>query len=183
MMDSWKVARSIPVTFDGSPPELLSPDGQPQKIIKIGDMIVVPDEHGNEITVQVEELCSIGDSAKLFVHDAVTQKRLLVDYPLTEAEAKAAKQYSDAIFGKPNASRGLRQDDPFDLYNWLLDGYAKTTSEQLRKLFEQQGMLQLFESRSPAEARVRLCREYTKAMWAQAQRNKGMTPEPTHKSA
>lgn len=183
MMEAWKVARAIPVTFDGSPPELLSPDGQPQKIIKIGDMLVVPDEQGNDVTVQIEEISSMGDLAKLIVHDAVTHKRWLVDYPLTEAEARAATQYSDAIFGKPNASRGLRQDDPFDLYDWLLDGYAKTTPEQLRKIFEQQGMLPVFESLSPAEARVRLCREYTKSMWARAQAAKVTTPQPAHKSA
>jgi len=172
MMDAWKIARTVPVTFDGSPPQLLSHDGRPQRIVKIGDMILVPNEHGEEITVQVEEVCSMGDTATLIVRDALSNSRRMVSYPLTEGEANAAKEYTDAVFGKPNASRGLRQNDPFDFYDWMLDCYANTTPDQMRKIFQQQGQLQLYESLSPDEARVRLCREYTKGAWARATANK-----------
>ena len=32
---------------------------------------------------------------------------------------------------KDNASRALRNDDPFDLYDWLLNAYAKMTQEHV----------------------------------------------------
>jgi SEC-C motif len=178
MMDAWKVARTIPITFDGSPPELLSPDGQPQKILQIGDVIVVPDEHGNEVTVQVEEIISAGDKATLAVRDPVSSKRSLLHYTLTEGEAKAAALYTDAIFGKPKASHELRGDDPFDLYNWLLGAYAETTPDQLERLFRENGMLERYQGLSPLDARVRLAREYTKAMWTQT-KAKQRPPPPT----
>jgi hypothetical protein len=168
-MDAWRIAQDIPVTFDGSPPELLSPDGRPQKIVQIGDVILAPDQDGKDIQVRVEEVCSIGDRAMLAVHDEATSRRSIISYPLTANEAKAAARYTDAVFGKSNASRKLREDDPFDLYDWLLNAYAETTPEQLAKLFREDAHLRTFEGLSPAAARIRLVREYTKAMWFQAQ--------------
>jgi hypothetical protein len=56
--------------------------------------------------------------------------------PLTAAEAEAARRYRDAIFGKSNASHNLRDDDPFDLYEWLLKVHAKMTQEQVDEFFE-----------------------------------------------
>ena len=170
MMDAWRIAQDIPVTFDGSPPELLSPDGRPQKIVQIGDVIRVPDQDGKDISVRVEEVCSVGDHVMLAVHDEATQRRMIISYPLTDNEAKAASRYTDAVFGKSNASRKLREDDPFDLYDWLLNAYADTTPEQLAKLFREDAHLSKFEGLPLAAARVRLAREYTKALWLQAQK-------------
>jgi hypothetical protein len=168
-MDAWRIAQDIPVTFDGSPPELLSPDGRPQKIVQIGDVILAPDQDGKDIPVRVEEVYSIGDRAMLAVHDEAKSRRSIISYPLTANEAKAAARYTDAVFGKSNASRKLREDDPFDLYDWLLNAYAETTPEQLAKLFREDAHLRKVEGLSPAAARIRLAREYTKAMWFQAQ--------------
>jgi hypothetical protein len=39
MMEAWRLARIIPTTFDGTPPELLSPDGQPELLnIEMDDL-------------------------------------------------------------------------------------------------------------------------------------------------
>jgi hypothetical protein len=40
---------------------------------------------------------------------------------------------TDAVFGKHNASRGLRESDPFDLYDWMLNAYAAAKPDQLAK--------------------------------------------------
>ena len=40
LMEAWKTARTVPTTFDGSPPELLDSDGKPQPTVKIGAMMV-----------------------------------------------------------------------------------------------------------------------------------------------
>jgi hypothetical protein len=177
MMDAWRTAQEIPVTFDGTPPELLSPDGKPQRVVQIGDTILAPDQHGKEIAFRVEEISSMGDHAMLVGHDQATGERSMISYPLTEGEAKAAARYTDAIFGKPNASRKLREDDPFDFYDWILKGYAETTPEQLAKLFREDANLSRYEGLSPDQARVRLAREYTKAMWFRSQAAKEASPQ------
>jgi hypothetical protein len=172
MMEAWRLARTIPTTFDGTPPELLSPDGQPQKTVQIGDTLLVPDENGNEVAVRIEEVASMGDKAMVAVHDVATNRRWLAQFPLTEGETQAAARFTDAIFGKDTASGSLRDSDPFDLYDWLLEAYASTKPEELAKLFHEDAGLRQYEGLSPAEARVRLAREYAKRMWARSQERK-----------
>ena len=176
MMEAWRLARTIPVTFDGTPPELLSPDGQTQKTVQIGDTLLVPDEHGNEVAVRVEDIAVVGDKAMAAVFDVATNRSWLAQFPLTEGEAQAAARFTGAIFGKDNASRRLRDSDPFDLYDWVLKVYANAKPEQLAKLIREDAGLCQFEGLSPAEARVRLAREYTKRMWATSQARKATPP-------
>jgi hypothetical protein len=166
MMKAWHLARTIPTTFDGTPPELLSSDGQPQKTVQIGDTLVVRDKDGNGVTVRIEDISSMGDKAMAVVRDVATNSTWLQELPLTEGETQAAARFTDAIFGKDNASQGMRDSDLFNLYDWFLKQYADIKSEQLAKLFREDEGLRQFEGLSPAEARVRLAREYTKRMWA-----------------
>ncbi len=63
MIRAWRLARTIPITFDGTPPELFLPEGRPQKTFQIGDSMLVPDEDGNEVVVRIEEVASMGDKA------------------------------------------------------------------------------------------------------------------------
>jgi hypothetical protein len=176
MMKAWHLARTIPHTFDGTPPELLSPDGQPQKTVQIGDTLVVRDKDGNGVTARIEDIASMGDKAVAVVRDVATNNTWLQEFPLTEGQTQAAARFTDAIFGKDNASRGLRDSDPFDLYDWFLKVYADTKPEQLAKLIHEDAGLRQYEGLSPAEARVRLAREYTKRMWATSQARKATPP-------
>jgi hypothetical protein len=165
MMNALQVARTIPHTFDGTPPELLSPDGEPQRTVQIGDTVVVQHKDGNRVTVRIEDITSMGDKAVAMVRDVTTNSTWLQEFPLTEGQKQAAGRFTDAIFGKDNASRGLRDSDPFDLYDWLLKVYADAKPEQLAKLFREDEGLRQFEGLSPAEARVRIAREYAKRIW------------------
>jgi hypothetical protein len=91
--------------------------------------------------------------------------------PLTAGEAQAARRYTDAVFGKDNASRGLRHDDPFDLYDWLLNAHANMTQEQVDKFFEQNPTLARYKGLPLKEARVRVARENTKGIWMHSQQD------------
>lgn len=176
MMKAWHLARTIPTTFDGTAPELLSSDGQPQKTVQIGDTLVVRDKDGNGVTVRIEDISSMGDKAIAAVRDVATNSRWLQEFPLTEGETQAAARFTDAIFGKDNASRSMRDSDLFDLYDWFLKQYADTKPEQLFKLIREDAGLRQFEGLSPAEARMRLAREYTKRMWPTSQARKATPP-------
>lgn len=171
-MEGWRIARSVPVTFDGSPPELLSSDGEPQRTVQIGDMLEVPNEAGELVAVKVEEIVSMKDTAWVIVHDAKENKRWHATFPLTPEESSAAKRYTDAIFGKSNASRGLRDDDPFDLYNWLLKCYGDMTQDQVAKAISGQPAFRKFEGLPLKDARIGIAREYTKWMWTKSETRK-----------
>jgi len=172
MMEAWKIAQTVPSTFDGTPPELLSTDGEGQETIKIGDTLLVPDEHGQEVPVTIEEIASMGDKAMAIVRDETASKRWTVQIPLTEGEAKAAARFTDAVFGKDNASRGISDKDPIGLYDFLLSANANLTQEQADKFFTDHPTVQHYKDLPLKEARVRIAREYTKWMWAR----KGQKP-------
>jgi hypothetical protein len=171
LMEAWKTASTVPTTFDGSPPELLDSDGKPQCTIKIGEMIEAPDMDGKTVRATVEDIVSLGDNKAMLAVGA-NGRRWLVEMPLTAGEAQAARRYSDAVFGKDNASRGLRDDDPFDLYDWLLKAHADMTQEQVDKFFEQNPTVAPYKDLPLKEARVRVAREYTKWTWMRSQHDK-----------
>lgn len=170
LMEAWKTASIVPTTFDGSPPELLDSDGKPQRTIKIGDVIEVPDNHGTTVLATVEEISSLDD--KLMVAVGANGNHWLVQMPLTTGEAEAARRFTDAVFGKDNASRGLRSDDPFDLYDWLLKVYADMAQDHVDSFFEQNPAVAHFKNLPLREARVRVAREYTKSMWIRRQQDR-----------
>jgi len=171
LMKAWKTASTVPTTFDGSPPELLDSDGKPRRTVKIGDMIEVPDMDGKTVRATVEEISSWGDDKAMLAVGA-NGHHWLVEMPLTAGEAQAARRYTDAVFGKDNASRALRYDDPFDLYDWLLETHANMTQEQVDKFFEQNPTAAYYKGLPLKEARVRVAREYTKWTWMRSQQDK-----------
>jgi hypothetical protein len=166
LADAWKFANVVPTTFDGSPPELLAPDGQLQRTIQVGDMFRVSDEHGNEIVARVRQIVSTGDKATAVVYDEATKKTWLASVPLTKAEKDAAAHFTDAVFGNSDARHRLREGDPFDLYDFFLDTYGNITREQADRLFEATPALRHLKDVPLEEARVRLAREFTKRVWA-----------------
>jgi hypothetical protein len=119
----------------------------------------------------VEEISSWGDDKAMLAVGA-NGRHWLVEMPLTTGEAQAASRYTDAVFGKDNASRALRNDDPFDLYDWLLNAYAKMTQEQVDKFFERHPTVAHYKGLPLKQARIRVAREYTKSMWMRSQHDK-----------
>ncbi|OAI44326.1 hypothetical protein AYO42_00845 [Rhizomicrobium sp. SCGC AG-212-E05] len=176
MMEGWRVGRAIPPTFDGTPGEFVAPDGTVTRPIKIGDRILVPDEKGEQVLVVVDELTSYRNNLAVAVRNEATDQAWIYEMPLTEAERQAASRYTDAVFGKSNASRKLREDDPFDLYDWIRNAYSRTTPEQLAKLMEGPGW-EPYRNFPTEEMRKRLARQYTKSIWAQTREKKAKGQE------
>lgn len=166
MMEAWKVARTVPTTFDGTPPELLSSDGVPQRTIKIGDIVEAPYKDGKLVKAKITEIASMKEGA--WVALTANGQGWLTKMPLSEGETKAAQRFTDAVFGKDNASRRLREDSPFDLYDFFLRTQADMTQEQVDKFFDANPTVRHYKGLPLKEARVRIAREYTKWAWRRA---------------
>lgn len=164
LMEAWKLARTVPTTFDGTPPELLMADGNVQRTLRIGDVIETDDADGKPVKATVYDIASMGGKAMAAV--TANGRHWLAEFPLSDREVQAAERYTDAVFGKDNASRGLREDDPFDLYDWLLKAHANMTAENVAKWFERNPQLHQHKDLPLKDARVRIAREETKWMWA-----------------
>ena len=173
LMDAWKIASTVPTTFDGSPPELLDEYGKPIRPVTVGETIAVPDSDGNIVHATIEDICSMGNG-KAMLAVGFNGRNWIVEMPLTEAEAKAASRFTDAVFGKDNVSHKLRADDPFDFYDWLLKVHADMTQEQVDRFFEQNPTVAHYKDLPLQEARVRVAREYTKWAWIKRQQDQAM---------
>lgn len=169
VMEGFRTSCTVPTTFDGTPPELLNPDGTSQPPLKIGDDIEVPNTAGNIVRGVVEEIASMGNGFAMVVVN-VSGARMVVKLPLTAGEAKAAERFTDAVFGKDNPGRRLKDNDMFALYDWLIDSYATATRDQLDKQFDQCPETQHFKALPIKEARIQLARQYLKSMWPTMQK-------------
>lgn len=172
MMEAWKISRRVPATFDGTPPQLMSRDGVPQRTIKIGEQVEATDMDGRKVIASVEEIMSTGDTAVVALY--ANGKHWLAKMPLTKGEANAAREYSDAIFGRESSRRNLREDDPFDLYDFFLHAHANMTQEQADKFFAENANVSHYRNLPLEEARIRIARELTKWAWFQS-KHKGQT--------
>lgn len=176
MMEAWKIARAVPRTFDGTPPELMTRDGKPRRTLRIGDIIETPNMQGDTVTAKVEDIASMDDKAMVALSE--NGRHWLAEMPLSEGEAKAAKRYTDAVFGKNNASRGLSEDHPFDLYDWLLKANEDLKPEHVARIFEENPTVSHYKDLPLKEARIRIAREQTKGMWIRTeQQRKAKTEE------
>jgi hypothetical protein len=92
--------------------------------------------------------------------------------PLSAGAVKAAERFTDAIFGKDNAERGMRDENPFDLYDFLLRAHAHLTPQQADKFFDDNPTVRHYKGLPLKEARVRIAREQTKRVWIRTQQEK-----------
>lgn len=167
MMEAWKLARTVPTTFDGTPPELLSPNGVPQSTIKIGDTIDMKDEDGKPIKAKIVEIASMENEAAVVL--SAKGRNWFGKVPLSYGEAKAAERFTDAVFGKDNASKSLSEDHPFDLYDFFLRAGAQMTQAQVDRFFNDNPTVNHYKGLPLKEARIRIAREYTKWTWIKSQ--------------
>jgi hypothetical protein len=125
----------------------------------------------------VEEISSWGDKAMLAV--GANGRHWFAEMPLTESEAQAARSFTDAVFGKDNASHRLLDDDPINLYDWMLKAHAYMTQEQVDRFFEQNPTVAHYKALPLKEARVRVAREYTKWTWMRSQQDQAAKAKQT----
>ncbi|MCX7360130.1 MAG: hypothetical protein NT015_18570 [Alphaproteobacteria bacterium] len=164
LMEAWKLARAVPTSFDGTPGELLASDGTAHRTLRVGDVVEADGPDGGSVKATIRDVVAMNGKAMVVL--TANGRDWIAEYPLSDAEVQAAARYTDAVFGKDNASRALRDDDPFDLYDWLLKARANMTAENVAKWFENNPQLQRYKDLPLHEARVRIAREETKLIWA-----------------
>ncbi len=165
MMKGWAVARTVPTTYDGTPPELLGPDGVAIRPLQIGDTVEVKVSDSSTKVMRVEEIAAENEKGYAFVVDPDTDDRHCIQFALSPEESSAAAKYTDAVFGKDNPSTKIDEDDLFGLYDFHLRVYARSTPAQLKKLLEKMPHVQTPEELGLDQVRVRIAREYTKTLW------------------
>lgn len=156
-----KVKR-VPLSFDGTPDELIGKDGRPIVPPKLGDRLELPMPDGTSVIGTLEEITAAGDEAWIVLREDASDRRLTSRFPLTPEEARAVKTHGDAIFGKENGGSRLPDGDHFAFYDWLLMAQSKTPRDLLLSQLKRDPRFSEFEALPTPDLRIRLARQLVK---------------------
>jgi hypothetical protein len=169
VLDCLGKIQQIPMTFDGTPPELLGPEGKPLRPMQIGDRLELSMQDGSTLRGKLHDVVSNGDAATVVLEGEDGQHRIAT-MPLTREEARAAAIYGDMVFGKPDGQRKGLGPDPLAIYDWLLEVYAAYPREGLLTQVKKHADYEQFAALPTDKLRVRAAREIAKAFISQTQR-------------
>ncbi|WP_199229325.1 YecA family protein [Caulobacter endophyticus] len=158
VFDCLKEVQRVPTTFDGHPSELLDAQGAPLASFKIGEALEVVGDDGKTLAGVVEDVCSMGDRA--FVYLVNDGRRYSAIVPLTPEEIAAVEIHGDAIFGKPEGPHRNLEGDPLRLYDWLLEVYTAYPRDVLLRQMAENHPGQSFDHMANKALATSLARGY-----------------------
>lgn len=173
-----KVKR-VPMSFDGTPDELMGPDGRPIVPPKLGDRIELPMPDGPAAIGTIEDITAAGQTAYIVFREDASGRRLIGNLPLIPEEIRAANTHGDAIFGKDNGGTQLPEGDYFGLYDWVLTAQSARTRDALLSQLKSHQQFLEFEMLPTPDLRIRVARELVKGA---AQSGKRRVMDAVHPS-
>jgi len=131
LMNSIKVHYDIPSTFDAEIPEFYFGDSSTPRL-KIGHSYIVPDGQGGEVVGELTT-ATVSEQEKQVIgafHIRENNRSIIAKCPISDEELLAYKKYPDTFFGVIR-SQGRKIDDPFEMFEWMLESYKKTSKQKL----------------------------------------------------
>lgn len=133
LLKSMRNHAGIPSTFDGDNPELAF-EGVTNRLL-IGNRYRFPDGRGAEVEgVLMSAVVLEADKVAWCVIAASDGLQRIGTVPLSDAELAAWKRHPDTFFGEISRGRHAPVQSPLDLYDFLMEVYAKTSKEKLLEL-------------------------------------------------
>jgi hypothetical protein len=129
VLSSIRQHSEIPVTFDGSPPELAFSDQSSR--LMIGNTYLVPDAQGVERPARLmSAVVNEPESSVWGVFALEDGQQIIVKGPLAEDELAAYRRHPETFFGVEQHVGG-KLKTTMDAVDFFLDGYAATPRERL----------------------------------------------------
>lgn len=167
----------VPHHFDGTPDALVGPDKKPIARLQVGEITLIEMPDGATFAGLVLDVVSAGDKATVVLMDEVTGAQRIIEVPLSAEEQAAAVALGDIIFGNPNATERIPDEDPLAIYDFFLKAYARTPRDKLLSFVAEHRLAAEYEKLETAELCRRICREWTKSIVADYQlRHPGSYP-------
>lgn len=157
----------VPMTFDGTPPELL-PHNLPQRL-RIGQPLALDFPGGMKLAGVLREICSTDDTAFVVIENESGQQ--MATMPLTPEEASAAKRYGDAVFGKPERKSKDFAGDPMGFYERMKSNVSSYPRQGLLNQIRGHPQYEAIAALPTSELRQRVARELTKSMFNLSQQH------------
>lgn len=131
ILDSFRDYPRLPSTFDGRlPSESLG--GQPP--VNIGETYRFPQSDGTEIVGTITTATVIESERAVAVVVRTTDgKSLILKELMSDEQFVEYEQHKDVYFGSVLPA-GRKTESPFELFEWMVSAYSKTSKERLREL-------------------------------------------------
>jgi hypothetical protein len=166
ILDCLRMVQQVPQHFDGTPNDLVGPDGKPIERLRVGQRLEVTLPDTPSVSGLVTHVVARGAVAVVVLMDERTGVQRIVEIPLSEDEQRAAAALGDAVFGNPNGTKELPEEDPLSLYDFFLRAYASTPREKLLEFIADHPDAVGLARLSTEDLRIRICREWTKSALA-----------------
>ena len=133
--DSLQKYLVFPTTFDGSLPSELSGDPSNQRV-QIGETYMFAGVDGAEGTIGTVTSATVDEKEKL-AYIALTRPQgdsVILTQKMTDEAFADYKLHGDAYFGDPKRSKKREISSTYELFEWLMECYAKTPRTRLLEL-------------------------------------------------
>ncbi len=162
--------QQVPHHFDGTPDALVGPDKKPISRLQVGEPTSIEMPDGATFVGLVLNVVSAGDKAHVVLMDEATGAQRILEVPLSAEEQTAAAILGDVVFGNPNSTKHIPDEDPLAIYDFFLKTYAGTPRDKLLSFVAEHPQAAEYEKLEDVDLRRRVCREWTKSVVANHQR-------------
>ena len=172
IIQALQEVKRIPASFDGTPDELITPNGDSLAPPKVGDRLQIDGPDGRTTTGTIQEITAAGKMAWVVLKEDETNQNVMGQIHLRAEETAAANVYGDAIFGKTTGGKHIDDGDYITLYDWFLDVYKEYSREALLNQVRTHARFSEYEKLDLQHLRVRVAREITKGVASQTSKTK-----------
>ncbi len=172
IIQALQEVKRIPASFDGTPDELITPNGDSLAPPKVGDRLQIVGPDGRTTAGTIQEITAAGKMAWIVLKEDETNQNVMGQIHLRAEETAAANVYGDAIFGKTTGGKHIDDGDYITLYDWFLGVYKEYSREALLNQVRSHARFSEYEKLDLQQLRVRVAREITKGVASQTSKTK-----------
>ena len=161
IVESLRKYPQIPATFDGELP-LYSEDIDNR--IQVGEKYFFKDIGEKGVIAEVTS-ATISESEKKMYIAIYTEDREshIITREVNDRELEVYRTHKDSFFGIVQR-QGEQIDDPYKLFEWMMEGYKDTPRERLLEMCRERPDLRQLEKLDDTEIRLALCESWTASL-------------------
>ena len=158
LVEAVKSYPQIPTTFDGELP--LCPEDMRNRI-QVGERYFFQDIGEKGVVGEVTSATVSEREKKMCIAiSSVDGQNHIVEREMSNEELEVYRDHKEGFFGVPQR-QGKQIDDPYELFEWLMDGYKDTAREKLLQMSRGRSDFPQLEKLDDTDIRLALCESWT----------------------
>ena len=161
IMESLQKYPQLPPTFDG---ELPLDSEDINRTLNIGEHYSFDDVGEKGVIAEVTDATISETDRKMYITSYSQEgESYIVTREVNEKELEAYRTHKDGFFGIVRR-QGKEIDDPYKLFEWLMESYKNTPREKLLEMCREHPDVRQLEKLDDTEIRLALCESWTASL-------------------